>query len=79
MVGFVTGFNYYNYIDDLIAIDDSYKEFPMIININEKLYQYANGYFIYNPFYANNPGFHKIFVNDNEVTFQPNCKHFFAK
>ena len=60
-------FNYYNYIDDLIAIDDSYKEFPMIININEKLYQYANGYFIYNPFYANNPGFHKIFVNDKKL------------
>ncbi|MAV93583.1 MAG: hypothetical protein CMG01_05455 [Candidatus Marinimicrobia bacterium] len=69
-------FNYYNYIDDLIVIDDSYKEFSFNININEKLYQYTNGYFIDNSLYADKPGFHKVFVNDIKLNdFAVNIKN----
>ena len=60
-------FNYYSYVDDYIYLNDIYKEKLLVHKYNNNQFNYTPGYFSSNSLHFKEPGFHKLYLNDQVV------------
>ena len=60
-------FKYYSYIDDFIYLNDIYKEKLLIHKYNNNQFDYTPGYFNTNNLHFKEPGFHKLYLNNQVV------------
>lgn len=60
-------FKYYSYIDDFIFLNDMYKEKLLVHKYNNNQFDYTPGYFYTNNLHFKEPGFHKLYLNDQAV------------
>ncbi len=60
-------FNFYDYVDNYLSLSNIYKEKALVHKYNNITFNYTPGHFKNNNLYFTEPGFHKVYLNDQIV------------
>jgi len=60
-------FNFYDYVDNYLSLNNIYKEKALVHKYNNITFNYTPGHFKNNNLYFTEPGFHKVYLNDQIV------------
>lgn len=60
-------FSYYDYVDDYLPISNIYNEKSLVHKYNNSMFDYTPGHFKTNNLYFTEPGFHKVYSNNQLI------------